>query len=213
MTLSEWILFLFELLGTISFALSGAMVAMRKRTDLFGVVTLGVVTATGGGIFRDVFMGHFPPAAFVNSTYVAVAALISLLTFFFVLRKRDYYLAHIERVDAINNIFDAFGLGAFTVTGVQIAVSAGHGDNLFFAVFLGVVTGAGGGLLRDMMVGEIPFILTKHIYAVASIIGGLVYCLLHHIGYDAAAAIVTILVVFSLRMFSSHYRWDLPKAL
>jgi len=142
-----------------------------------------------------------------------VAALISLLTFFFVLRKRDYYLAHIERVDAINNIFDAFGLGAFTVTGVQIAVSAGHGDNLFFAVFLGVVTGAGGGLLRDMMVGEIPFILTKHIYAVASIIGGLVYCLLHHIGYDAAAAIVTILVVFSLRMFSSHYRWNLPKAL
>ena len=213
MSLSDWIHLIFELLGTVSFALSGAMVAMRKRTDLFGVVTLGVVTATGGGIFRDVFMGHFPPNAFVNSTYVAVAALVALLAFFFVLRNRDYYLSNIKRVDAINNVFDAFGLGAFTVTGIQLAFDAGYGDNLFFAVFLGVVTGTGGGLLRDMMVGEIPFILTKHIYAVASIAGGLVYCLLHRLGYDAAAAIVTILVVFSLRLFSSHYRWDLPKAL
>jgi len=116
-------------------------------------------------------------------------------------------------VDAINNIFDAFGLGAFTVTGAQIAISAGHGDNLFFSVFLGVVTGTGGGLLRDMMVGEIPFILTKHIYAVASIAGGLVYCLLARLGYDTAAAIVTILLVFGLRLFSSRYHWNLPKAL
>jgi len=189
------------------------MVAMQKRTDLFGVVTLGVLTATGGGMFRDVFMGRFPPAAFVNSTYVALAALVSLLTFLFVLRNRDYYLSHLERVDAINNIFDAFGLGAFTVTGAQIAISAGHGDNLFFSVFLGVVTGTGGGLLRDMMVGEIPFILTKHIYAVASIAGGLVYCLLARLGYDTAAAIVTILLVFGLRLFSSRYHWNLPKAL
>ena len=213
MTLSEWILFIFELLGTISFSLSGSMVAMRKQTDLFGVVTLGVITATGGGIFRDVFLGRFPPTAFVNSTYVAVAALVALLTFFFVLRNRNYYLANIEHVDAINNIFDAFGLGAFTVTGVQVAISAGHGDNLFFAVFLGVVTGTGGGMIRDMLVGEIPFILTKHIYAVASICGGLVYCLLHRLNHDAAAAIATILVVFSLRLFSIHYRWNLPKAL
>ena len=213
MTLSEWILFIFELLGTISFSLSGSMVAMRKQTDLFGVVTLGVITATGGGIFRDVFLGRFPPTAFVNSTYVAVAALVALLMFFFVLRNRNYYLANIDHVDAINNIFDAFGLGAFTVTGVQIAISAGHGDNLFFAVFLGVVTGTGGGMIRDMLVGEIPFILTKHIYAVASIVGGLVYCLLHHLNHDAAAAIATILVVFSLRLFSSHYHWNLPKAL
>ncbi len=213
MTLST-IIFIFELLGTVSFAIAGSMTAMAKRTDLFGVLFLGVVSATGGGVFRDILLGSFPPTAFLDSTYVALAAAVSLLMFLLARRHQDAYLANAPTVDAVNNIFDAIGLGAFTVTGVQIAVSAGYGDNLFFAAFLGSVTGTGGGLLRDIIANEIPFVLTKHIYAVASILGGVVYWLLLRLGVETAvAAVITVLAVFGLRMLATHFRWNLPRAL
>lgn len=208
------IIFIFELLGTVSFAIAGSMTAMAKRTDFFGVLFLGVVTATGGGVFRDILLGSFPPTAFLDSTYVALAAAVSLLMFLLARRHKAAYLANAPTVDAINNIFDAVGLGAFTVTGVQVAVNAGYGDNLFFAAFLGMVTGTGGGLLRDIIVDEIPFVLTKHIYAVASILGGVSYWLLLQLGLDAAiAAVIAVLVVFGLRMLATHFRWNLPRAL
>lgn len=213
MTLSA-IIFLFELLGTVSFSIAGSMTAMEKRTDLFGVLFLGVVSATGGGIFRDILLGSFPPTAFLDSTYVALSAAVSLLMFLLARRYKDTYLTNAPSVDAINNIFDAIGLGAFTVTGVQIAVNAGYGNNLFFAAFLGMVTGTGGGLLRDIIANEIPFVLTRHIYAVASILGGVVYWLLLRLGLEAAvAAVITVLAVFGLRMLATHFRWNLPRAL
>lgn len=213
MTFSTLIL-IFELLGTVSFAIAGSMTAMAKRTDLFGVLFLGVVSATGGGIFRDILLGSFPPTAFLDSTYVALSGAVSLLMFLLARRHKASYLANAPTVDAINNIFDAIGLGAFTVTGVQIAVNAGYGDNLFFAAFLGMVTGTGGGLLRDVIVDEIPFVLTKHIYAVASILGGVAYWLLLRLGVEAAvSAAVTVLAVFGLRMLATHFRWNLPRAL
>lgn len=145
---------------------------------------------------------------------MVLAAFTSLLLFLVVRHHKDAYLANTDTVDAVNNFFDAMGLGAFTVTGTQIAISTGFGDNLFFAVALGVITGTGGGLLRDIIVNEIPVVLKKHVYAVASIVGGLLYFLLHRQEADAAAsAVVTIGVVFGLRVAATHYRWNLPRAL
>lgn len=214
MGFTELVIFVFEILGTVSFALAGSMTAIKKGMDLFGVVLLGVITATGGGMIRDVLRGSFPPAAFTDSIYVVLAAFTSLLLFLVVRHHKDAYLANTDTVDAVNNFFDAMGLGAFTVTGTQIAISAGFGDNLFFAVALGVITGTGGGLLRDIIVNEIPVVLKKHVYAVASIVGGLLYFLLHRQEADAAAsAVVTIVVVFGLRVAATHYRWNLPRAL
>ena len=204
----------FDLLGTVSFALSGAMVAVKKRADLFGILFLGILTAVGGGVIRDVLLGSSPPRAFTNSQYVTVAALSALLLFFVARRFRTQYLRREALVDGVNNVFDALGLGVFSVTGVQVAQAAGHGDNLFFSVFLGMVTGVGGGLLRDVSVNEIPFVLTKRIYAVASILGALSYCLLGRAGLaDTWAAAVSIVLVFAVRMLATRYRWNLPRVL
>lgn len=213
----DWSQLFFELLdilGTVSFALSGAMLAVKKRTDLFGVMLMGIVSAVGGGVTRDVLLGSVPPAAFTNSRYVLMAAATSAVLFLLARWQKEVYLTRADLVDKINNVADAIGLGAFSVTGVQTAAAAGYGGNLFFAVFLGVITGVGGGVLRDMMLGEVPFILVKRVYAVASILGALGYYLLEKSGVEQAmASLIGMMIVFCVRMLATHYRWNLPKAI
>ncbi len=207
---------LFDLLGTISFAISGAMVAVKKRADLFGVLFLGLLTAVGGGILRDVLLGQFPPKAFTSPRYAAAAGLASLVLFVIARRQEQRYIEHEAIVDRINNVFDAAGLGVFSVTGVQVGAAAGYGENILFLTFLGMVTGVGGGLLRDVTVNEIPFVLNKRIYAVASAAGALGYaCCIRWLpvvpsGWAAAGSIV---LVFVIRLLATHYRWNLPRAL
>lgn len=213
----DWSQLFFELLdilGTVSFALSGAMLAVKKRTDLFGVMLMGIVSAVGGGVTRDVLLGSVPPAAFTNSRYVLMAAATSAVLFLLARWQKEVYLTRADLVDKINNVADAIGLGAFSVTGVQTAAAAGYGNNIFFAVFLGVITGVGGGVLRDMMLGEVPFILVKRVYAVASILGALGYYLLEKSGVEQAmASLIGMMIVFCVRMLATHYRWNLPKAI
>ena len=113
----------------------------------------------------------------------------------------------------MNNVFDAAGLGAFTITGAKVAMGMGYMENGFFVVFLAMMTGVGGGVLRDLMIGEIPFVLRKRIYAVASILGGIVYYqLVRRQTDDMAAAFIGIAVVFGLRMLATVFKWNLPKA-
>ena len=213
----DWSQLFFELLdvlGTVSFALSGAMLAVKKQTDLFGVMLMGIVSAVGGGVTRDVLLGSVPPAAFTNSRYVLMAAVTSAVLFLIARWQKELYLTRADLVDKINNVADAVGLGAFSVTGVQTAAAAGYGDNLFFAVFLGVITGVGGGVLRDIMLMQVPFILVKRVYAVASILGALGYYQLVKFGVEQAMASLTgMVIVFCLRMLATHYRWNLPKAI
>ena len=172
MEISEYLFLSLELLGTVAFAISGAMVAIEKRADLFGVLVLGVITATGGGMLRDVLMGDLPPRLFTNKLYVSIGAVTALLLFFLARRFQRAYLRHADMVDQVNNFFDALGLGAFTVTGIQIGLSSGF-QGTFFLVFLGVITGIGGGLIRDVMVMEMPVVLCSRVYAVAAILGGI----------------------------------------
>jgi len=207
------IVYILEIIGTIAFAVSGAVVAIKKETDVFGVVFIAITTAVGGGIFRDLLIGELPPVAFVHYEYVFVATVTALGIFLFAFIRRDKnHHQHWEAIDRINNIFDALGLGAFTVIGMNRAIVAGLGDNVFLVVFLGMITGIGGGILRDTLVRDIPFVLTERIYAVASLFGAVFYYILYWMDVNlVVAALVGIAVIFAIRMASSKFRWHLPR--
>ena len=198
------IFFIIEVIGTVAFASSGAMVAIKQQLDLLGVVVLGVTTAVGGGMLRDIILGNVPPGLFMNPVYV-MAAFITVLALFIVVRLN-------QRILESRNIFDAIGLAAFTVTGIDTAVLAGYGDYHFLSVFLGVLTGVGGGVLRDIMAGQTPYILRKHVYASASIAGALCYVFLADWMTGDASMIISALLVILIRMLATRYCWNLPTA-
>ncbi|WP_321003408.1 trimeric intracellular cation channel family protein [Eisenbergiella porci] len=211
MQLQPNIIFIVEIIGTIAFASSGAMVAVRKRLDLFGIIVLGVITAVGGGMLRDLMIGNIPPNMFRNPIYV-LAAFLTVLVLFLLFRCWPFLLGsrYIEGYEKIMNILDAIGLGAFTVIGIDTGVEAGYGDYHFLIIFLGVITGIGGGILRDIMAGETPYVLKKHIYACASIAGACLYVVLLQVTRSDSAMIGSALLVVAIRILASHFRWDLP---
>ena len=211
MQLQPNIIFIVEIIGTIAFASSGAMVAVRKRLDLFGIIVLGVITAVGGGMLRDLMIGNIPPNMFRNPVYV-LAAFLTVLVLFLLFRCWPFLLGsrYIEGYEKIMNILDAIGLGAFTVIGIDTGVEAGYGDYHFLIIFLGVITGIGGGILRDIMAWETPYVLKKHIYACASIAGACLYVVLLQVTRSDSAMIGSALLVVAIRILASHFRWDLP---
>ena len=202
-----------ELLGTVAFALSGAILAVKKQLDIFGILLLGVVTALGGGIIRDLLLGHTPPRMFYNVEYILVAILSALTVFAAVRLTHGYSLWSGSVMDSLLTFSDALGLGIFAVIGTQAGLSAGHAGNPFLCIFLGTVTGIGGGVLRDMMCADIPFVLRKHIYAVAAILGASSYYLLIINDIDATVStVLSMLLTVALRLLAWHFRWNLPKA-
>lgn len=204
----------FEILGTVAFAISGAMVAIEKRVDLFGVLFLGFVTAMGGGVVRDITLGDFPPRMYRDSTNLLLALAASLAVFFLARMLQNRYLNNEVLIEQINNIFDALGLGAFSVTGARVAIEAGYGQNAVLVLFMGMTTAIGGGVLRDLLIREIPFVLKKRIYAVASLCGSLFYwaCWSLRAG-EEAAVLAGVFITFLLRMLATYFKWDLPKAI
>lgn len=207
------IFFIIEVIGTIAFASSGAMVAIGQELDLLGVIVLGVTTAVGGGMLRDLLLGNVPPGLFFHPVYVLVAFL-TVLVLFLLVRLNQHVLEapYITIYEKMMNIVDAVGLAAFTVTGVDTAVLAGYGDYWFLTVFLGVLTGVGGGLLRDIMAGNIPFILKKHVYACASIAGAVCYVLMNTCMDMDLSMIISACLIFVIRMLATKYCWNLPSA-
>lgn len=210
------VFFIIEIIGTVAFACSGAMVAIKKHLDLLGIIVLGVITAVGGGMMRDILIGNNPPALFVNPIYVFMAFL-SVMVLFLIVKFRRMSMAVLESLtyERIMSLLDAIGLGAFTVVGIDTAIEAGFGEYTFLMIFLGVITGVGGGILRDMMAGEIPGVLKKHIYACASLAGAVTYVVLlkNEIVSAEVAVIVSALLVVVIRVLARHYRWNLPRAL
>lgn len=199
-----------ELIGVLAFAASGAMTGLRKGMDLFGVCILGLTTAVGGGVLRDVILGSTPPATFRDPIYATVAILTSLVLFLPRVRRLLGRSQHLY--DLMLLAMDTLGLGIFTVMGVQIAYTQVADPTVFLLVFVGVVTGVGGGVLRDMMAGDTPYIFRKHVYASASLVGALVCVLFWLPGlevYAMGAGAVTVIVI---RVLSAYYRWNLPRA-
>lgn len=202
----------FDLIGTMAFAISGAMVACKKNTDLFGVVFLAEITALGGGMTRDILLGKTPPSLFTNWPGLILSLIMALVVFFLVRYHRALYDQKEASVESINNIIDAIGLGMFAVTGSQIAIFTGHGSNPFLVICMGMITAVGGGLLRDIILVDIPFILTKYVYAIAAILGSSVYFALHYCNFDETLSMFSgICVTFVLRCLAMKYRWNLPK--
>lgn len=205
--------FLIEAIGTIAFASSGAMTAIRKRLDLLGIIILGETTAVGGGMLRDILLGRVPPSLFINPVYV-IMAFVTVLILFFIIRFNQQIMTgpYIVAYEKIMNIFDAVGLAAFTVTGIDTAAMAGYGEYHFLSIFLGVLTGVGGGVLRDIMAGQTPYILKKHVYACASLAGAIFYVYLSGALGSNVAMVTGALLVIAIRLLATKYCWDLPKA-
>lgn len=198
---------LVELIGTVAFAISGAATAIRKHMDVFGVCILGIVTAVGGGIMRDLMIGFTPPQCFRDSLYFVVACLSALV--FFVLHRP------LQRQQAVFDwvlfAMDTVGLAVFTVVGIQAAERVSGQFGVVLLVCVGMLTGTGGGILRDLLAGNTPYVFVKHVYATASMAGAVLYLLLRPLGYYPAtiAAMALILVI---RCLSARYRWNLPRS-
>ncbi|MCI8664656.1 MAG: trimeric intracellular cation channel family protein [Hungatella sp.] len=203
-------IFILEIIGTIAFAFSGCMVANSKRMDVFGVWVLGTVTAVGGGALRDVLLGQFPPNMFRNGVYVAIATATVVFWLWMAARKGALPRRHFHQLAWLMDIFDSIGLGVFAVVGSRTAIDCGYGDNWFLVIFVGVLTGVGGGLMRDVMANMMPVIFRKRVYASAALAGSGIYVILLSWSSEVWAVSAGVVTVFFIRTMASLRRWDLP---
>lgn len=205
----EDVMFVLELIGAAAFAVSGAMVAIEKKADIFGVLFLAVTTALGGGVIRDVLIGRIPPVMFVSYWYLLISVVAALAVFIDAYLRSEKYKLHLDKLDAVNNVFDAIGLAVFTVSGMNAAMPVS--DNVILVLFVGMCTGVGGGMLRDIMTNTMPKVLRKRVYAVASLIGGGLYYVMHVLDINQLLSVgCGMLVIFALRLFATIYKWNLP---
>ncbi|PZH04636.1 hypothetical protein C1I97_19345 [Streptomyces sp. NTH33] len=194
-----------DLVGIFVFAISGALLAVRKNFDVFGIAVLAEVTALGGGLFRDLAIGAVPPAAFTDLGYFLTPLLATLVVFFL--------HPHVERIQTAVYVFDAAGLGLFCVAGTTKAYA--YGLSLTASATLGLATAVGGGVLRDVLANEVPSLLRwdRDLYAVPAIAGSTVVALCIH--YDALTPLTSALAVvstFVLRLLAMRYHWRAPRA-
>ena len=209
----------FEIIGSIAFAISGSMLAIKKEMDLFGILILGIVTSVGGGAIRDIVIGNTPPAMFQNPKCTVISSITAMTVFIswkIYIRKRNLFSEKIARRTDImyhNLLFlsDTLGLAAFTILGMEATISFLHTDQFLLIAFVGLITGVGGGILRDLLAGEIPYVLQKHIYATACIFGIIGYYILYHFIPESAAALIGFCLVLIVRYLAKHFEWNLPR--
>ena len=202
MTTNTWLLTL-DLAGTFVFAMSGAAVGVKHRLDVFGVSVLAFVAGNAGGVTRDLLIGAVPPAAISNSSYI-LASVVAGLTVFL-------WHGRIERVQKVVLLFDAAGLGLFAVSGTEKALA--HGIHPLVAGLLGMLTGIGGGMLRDILVREIPVVLRTDLYALAALTGAGIVIAGHQLDWPLVpTAAVGAIVCFAMRLIAIRRGWKLPVA-
>jgi uncharacterized membrane protein YeiH len=196
-----------QYVGTVAFGISGALVAGQKRMDLAGVVVLGCIVAVGGGTTRDLLLGNVPVFWVNDATYVLVGAAAALVT---VPLFRTGTVQTLQQHNLVD-VFDAAGMALFVITGTNVALSAGASN--FSAAIIGVISGVGGGMIRDVLAGQIPGVLKSgHLYATAAFAGALLYVLLLELSIAPIAALwVPAFAIFSIRMLSLRYGWGIPK--
>ena len=204
----ELLLEALEWIGTIAFSISGAITGLKNKMDLFGVAALGVITATGGGILRDIMMGKIPPRVFENP-YVLLAALVAALAIFF--GARSNRIPNLKLEKTVLFAADTLGLSAFTVIGIQYGIQANI-QSFSLLLTLGVLTAVGGGIVRDVCAGNVPDIFLKHIYALASVAGAAAYILTYRFWSTAAATVTALIFIILIRILAMVFRWDLPKS-
>ncbi len=196
-------LLVLDLAGTFVFALAGATAGVRRRLDIFGVLVLSLVTATAGGVLRDLLIGDVPPAALRDWRYLAAAMLAGLVTFL--------WYPTIERLRTPVRMFDAAGLALFAVAGAEKSLD--FGLHPLMAALLGMLTGIGGGMLRDILLAEVPAVLRSDLYAVAALLGAGVVVFGAALGWPSLpCALLGAVLCFALRMLAVRFDWHLPRA-
>ena len=211
--MEEIILLILEIIGTVAFAISGAFVAIKARLDIFGVIFISCITAVGGGITRDVLIGQTPPMIFSNWYILLIAAVTAVVVFIIAYVTHEKFEDIRAHIEPINNVFDAIGLAAFSVMGTEIAFTRGLSYNPLLSIILGMFTGVGGGMIRDVLTSTTPYIFKKHVYALASLAGATLYYVLRYFCFDTAmvSSFVVIPLIILVRMLATKYRWSLPK--
>lgn len=199
----------FEILGTVAFAISGAIVAMEHKLDYFGILLLAVTTSIGGGVLRDMMLGVSPPVGLVDPTYVVTASVTTFLLLTLG-RFRRFVSSGSPIYTWSYYISDALGLGVFTVLGLDAAISAGYKQEIFLCIFVAMLTGVGGGMIRDILVQQIPVIMRREIYALASIAGAVVYYFLRLEMRQSLAVLLSVVITFSIRMLSLYFNVHVP---
>ncbi|WP_176719949.1 trimeric intracellular cation channel family protein [Desulfuribacillus alkaliarsenatis] len=194
------ILSISEFVGTLAFAMSGALLGISKRLDYYGVVVLAVITALGGGMIRDVLIGNTPPMALTAPFFTIISIITAIMTIYF------YQILNKHR--SMIQLCDAFGLAAFTVMGASMATAYGY-TSPFIVIFLALLTGTGGGTIRDIFVKEIPYVFRKEIYAVASMIGAVVYLLAYLHVTEVMAVYACFITTLTIRLLSIRFNLHL----
>lgn len=216
----ETLLDIINIIGIISFAAAGAMVAIDKETDCFGVILLSLITCFGGGVLRDMMVGQqigrTMPAFFEGLEMEIIVCVCTALTVFLLaLILKERYVKEEATVDKINNVLDALGLGVFASVGTAAYASVGP----FVAITMGLISAVGGSMIRDVILNDIPRVLRKRVYAVACIIGSAVYYVVSTLmmqGNPSADVIATLCctaVIFTIRMCATAFHWNIPKAI
>ena len=202
MSPEQILLLLLDLLGTFAFALNGALTAVRHvRIDIIGVLTLGMITAMGGGILRDIMLNDLPPATFQDWRYLAVATFGAFIVFIFA--------KYLGRITVPIEVLDAVGLSVFAVTGASKAMEYGLGP--VQSIILGTLTGVGGGTIRDALIGRIPSVMSEGLYAVPAIVGaGLTVAAMMAELYGVAAAVIAASACWLIRIIGIRYKLDAP---
>ena len=199
----ETFLHILDLGGTFVFAISGAVAAVNRRLDIFGILVLSFVTGNFGGITRDLLIGAVPPAALTDGRYLLVSVLAGLITFF--------WYAGVDRLRSPVLLFDAVGLSFFAVAGAQKAIEFGLSPVM--SALLGMLTGIGGGMTRDVLLTEIPQVLRSDLYAVAALAGASIIVIGHMLGLSyGISALAGGVLCFSLRFMAIRHGWHLPVA-
>ncbi|MEM3064756.1 MAG: trimeric intracellular cation channel family protein [Candidatus Nitrosotenuis sp.] len=199
-----FLIYVFDLFGTMAFAVTGAFKAIEHKSDIVGIIILSIITGVAGGTIRDIIIGRFPPNSISDPTYVGICVASGVSLFFLYPHLQKHWNLFLK--------FDAIGLGVFSVTGATFAYHI-FGLNFLAIVFAGILTAVGGGILRDVFVNEVPLVFVKELYATASFVGVVIfYGLLVIQAPLYAASILGIIATTSLRLVAMKYNWNLPRA-
>ena len=196
-------LYFFDLFGTFAFAVSGALLGVKKDMDIYGMFVLAISVGVGGGTMRDMMLGRTPPFVLTDVNYMIVIAAATLLVFFL--------NSIVEKSLPMKtlNIADAIGLGVFTSIGASVAVA--YDVEWYGIIFFGVMTATAGGMIRDTLAGEVPFVLKKEVYASASIIGGIIFIIIYRLNISLNINIlITSIIVTLIRILAIYKDWHLP---
>lgn len=213
----EVVLIVIEALGVLAFSIQGALAAINREADLFGVLFLSFITTFGGGATRDLLIGNIPPVVFSSGINLVVCFSVSLLVFLAALIFKERFVENEELIDSLDNIVDCVGLGTFAVSGTIICLNTlGLDCSPFTAIFMGMTSCIGGSIMRDLIIGaHPPAVFRKRIYAVAAIAGSATFYILYvTIGIpEIVATVIGIATVFIIRILATFFRWKLPRAI